>query len=204
MDYMTTNPIDANPAQIFIPSITPGGFFSTFVARVDGPAEDRLAMIHDAIQSVDPRVPLFGVKTMEQRLDEALARPRFYRTAVLSFAALALLLSVIGVYGIIAYAVSRRTREMGVRMALGAAPAGLRLSILRRGFLLLGAGALPGIAGAVLSGRFLESLVEGAKPATTEICLISLALIGIVAGVSIWMAARPIATLDIAEVLRSE
>jgi putative ABC transport system permease protein len=204
MDYMTNNPMDTNPRQIFIPSTTPGGFFSTFVARVEGRAEDRLAMIRDAIQSVDLQVPVFGAKTMEQRLDEVLSRPRFYRTAVLSFAAFALLLAVIGIYGIVSYAVSQRTREMGMRMALGATPARLRLYLLRQGLLTLGAGVIPGIAGAVLSGPFLNSLVDGATPATAVTYAASIVCIALIAGVSIWMATRPIVRLDIMEVLRTD
>ncbi len=152
MDYRNAknDPTDANPRHVFIPSTTPGGFFSTLVARVDGRAEDRLAMVRDAVQSVDPQVPVFGVKTMEQRLDEALARPQFYRTAVSSFAAFALLLAMIGIYGVVSYTVARRTHEMGVRMALGTTPAGLRVSLLRQGLLTIGVGAVLGIAGAVL------------------------------------------------------
>jgi hypothetical protein len=61
--------------QVFIPSATPGSFFSTFVVRVDGRAEDHLAAIRDTIQSLDPQVPVFGVKTMEQRLDEVFLIP---------------------------------------------------------------------------------------------------------------------------------
>jgi putative ABC transport system permease protein len=79
MEY-ETDPTTANGNQVFIPSATPGSFSSTFVARVDGRAEDHLAAIRDAIQSVDPQVPVFAVKTMEQRLDEVFAAPEVYRT----------------------------------------------------------------------------------------------------------------------------
>jgi ABC-type lipoprotein release transport system permease subunit len=113
---------------------------------------------------VDPQGPVFGVKTMEQRLDEVFANPKFYRTAVWTFAAIALLLAVIGIYGIVSYAVVERTQEMGVRMALGTTPSRLRSMLLRQGLLVVVAGAIPGIAGAQLTGRFLESLIAGAKP----------------------------------------
>jgi putative ABC transport system permease protein len=206
MDYRNAknDPTDANPRHVFIPSTTPGGFFSTLVARVDGRAEDRLAMVRDAVQSVDPQVPVFGVKTMEQRLDEALARPQFYRTAVSSFAAFALLLAMIGIYGVVSYTVARRTHEMGVRMALGTTPAGLRVSLLRQGLLTIGVGAVLGIAGAVLSGRFLESLVEGARPADAMTYAGTVMSIASIAAAGIWVATRPLARLDIVEILRAE
>ncbi|MBZ5580124.1 MAG: ABC transporter permease [Acidobacteriia bacterium] len=206
MDYRNerNDPLDANPRQVFIPSTTPGGFFSTFVARVDGRAEDRLAMIRDAIKSVDPQVPVFGAKTMEQRLDDALARPQFYRTAVSCFAGFALLLAIIGVYGVVSYTVAQRSHEMGVRMALGTTAAGLRVRLLRRGLLTIVAGAVPGVAGAVLCGKFLESLVEGAKPANTASYTGTILSIALIAAAGIWVATRPLARLDIMEVLRTE
>ena len=163
MEY-ETDPTTANGNQVFIPSTTPGSFFSTFVARVDGRAEDHLAAIRDTIQSVDPQVPVFSAKTMEQRLDEVFANPKFYRTAIWMFAGFALLLAMIGIYGIVSYAVVQRTQEMGVRMALGRTPVQLRGMLLRNGLRMVVAGAIPGIVGAQFTGRFLESLMDGAKP----------------------------------------
>jgi hypothetical protein len=110
MEY-ETDPTTANGNQVFLPSETPGSFFSTFVVRVDGRAEDHLAAIRDTIQSVDPQVPVFGVKTMEQRLDEVFANPKFYRTAVWMFAGFALLLAVIGIYGIVSTPSPREPRK---------------------------------------------------------------------------------------------
>jgi len=203
MEY-ETDPTTANGNEVFIPSVTPGSFFSTFVVRVDGRAEDHLAAIRDTIQSVDPQVPVFGVKTMQQRLDEVFAEPKFYRTAVWTFAGFALLLAVIGIYGIVSYAVVQRTQEMGVRMALGTTPVRLRSMLLRQGLLMVAAGAIPGIAGAQLTGRFLESLMDGAKPIGLAASAGLVLLFAIVAAASIWSATRRIAGLDIIAILRSE
>jgi putative ABC transport system permease protein len=203
MEY-ETDPTLANSNQVFIPTAAPGGFFSTFVAHVDGRAEDHLAAIRDAIKLVDPQVPVFGVKTMEQRLDEVFASPRFYRTAVWSFAGFALVLVVIGIYGMVSYSVVERTQEMGVRLALGRTPRQLRGMLLGHGLLMVAAGAIPGIAAAQLTGHFLESLIVGAKPiglATYASLLLIFALVG---STSIWSATRSIARLDISAILRSE
>ncbi len=203
MEY-ETDPTTANGNQVFIPSATPGSFFSTFVVRVDGRAEDHLAAIRDSIQSVDPQVPVFGVKTMEQRLDEVFAAPKFYRTAVWIFAGLALLLAVIGIYGIVSNAVVQRTQEMGVRMALGRTPVQLRGMLLRHGLLMVVAGAIPGIAGAQITGRFLESVMDGAKPIGLATSVGLVLLFALVASASIWSGTRRIARLDINAILRNE
>jgi putative ABC transport system permease protein len=203
MEY-ETDPTTAKGNEVFVPSETPGRFFSTFVVRVDGRAEDHLAAIRGTIQAVDPQVAVFGVKTMGQRLDDVFAHPKIYRAAVWTFAAFALLLAVIGIYGIVSYAVVQRTQEMGVRLALGRTPVQLRGMLLRQGLMMVMAGAIPGIVGAELSGHLLESLVEGAKPIglTTSAALV--VLFALVASASIWSATRRIARLDITAILRSE
>jgi putative ABC transport system permease protein len=203
MEY-ETDPTTANGNEVFIPSTTPGSFFSTFVVRVDGRAEDQLAAVRDTIQSVDPQVPVFGVKTMEQRLDEVFAHPKFYRTAVWTFAGFAWLLAVIGIYGIVSYAVVERIQEMGVRLALGTTPVQVRGMLLRQGLLMVMAGAIPGIGGAQFTGRVLESLMDGAKPIGLATSAGLVLLFALVASASIWSATRRIARLDIIAILRSE
>ncbi len=203
MEY-ETDPTTAKGNEVFVPSETPGSFFSTFVVRVDGRAEDRIAAIRDTIQSVDPQVPVFSVRTMDQRLNEVFAHPKFYRAAVWTFAGFALLLAVIGIYGIVSYAVVQRTKEMGIRMALGRTPVQLRGMLLQQGMLMVMAGAIPGIVGAQLSGRLLESLVDGAKPAGLATSASLVLLFAVVASASIWSATHRIATLDITAILCSE
>jgi predicted permease len=203
MEY-ETDPTLAHGNEVFIPSTNPGSFFSTFVVQVDGRAEDRLAQVRDVIQSIDPQVPLFGAKTMEQRLDDIFAGPQFFRTAASFFAAFALLLAVIGIYGIVSYAVVQRTQELGVRLALGTTPVKLRGVLLRQGLLMIVASAIPGIAGAQLSGRFLETLVDGAKPIGFGMSAGLILLLALIASTSIWCASRRIARFDITATLRSE
>jgi putative ABC transport system permease protein len=201
MDYMTDG---ANSSQVFTLSRSPGWPGSTFVVKVAGRAEDRLAIVRDTIRSVDPQVPVFGVKTMDRRMAENFARPQFYRTALTFFAAFALLLAIIGIYGIVSYSVARRTHEMGVRMALGATPEDLRVVLLRQGLLPIVAGAIPGIALAILSGRLLESLVEGARSVEPAAYAGAVLFIAAIAAAGIWIATHPIAKLDITEILRTD
>jgi putative ABC transport system permease protein len=203
MEY-ETDPTLANANQVFIPSATPGSFFSTFVVRVDGRAEDYLAPVRDVIQSADPQVPIVGAKTMKQRLDEVFAGPEFYRTALWYFAGFALLLAAIGVYGIVSYAVVQRTHEMAVRMALGTTPLRLRAMLMGQGLLIVVAGAILGIVGAQLSGRFLESLIDGARPIALGTSAGLTLLLALVASTSIWSASRRITRFDITAILRSE
>jgi ABC-type antimicrobial peptide transport system permease subunit len=141
---------------------------------------------------------------MEQRLDEILAAPKFYRTAVWIFAGFALLLAVIGIYGIVSYAVVQRSQEMGVRMALGTTPLRLRSMLLRQSLLMVAAGAIPGIAGARLTGRFLEALVDGAKPVDWGASAVLVAFLALVASAGIWAATRRIAKMDIIAILRAD
>lgn len=201
---MTYTMDTAHSNQLFIPAHSPGGFVSTFVVRVDGRAEDSLPVIRDTIRSVDTQVPVFGVKTMEQRMADAVARPKFYRTAVLFFAEFALFLAVIGIYSVVSYAVARRTHEMAVRLALGAMPIELRGTMLWQGLLTVVAGAIFGIAGAIIIGRFLENLVEGAKSVDLVTLILSFLLIALVASGSIWAGTRRIARLDILALLHIE
>jgi ABC-type antimicrobial peptide transport system permease subunit len=93
---------------------------------------------------------------------------------------------------------------MGVRMALGTTQRRLRVSLLRQGLIPIAAGAAPGIAGAMLSGRLLENLVDGAKSVNATTFAGSVIFIALIATAGIWVATRPIARLDIMEVLRTE
>ena len=195
---------DIDPPETFIPAHSPGYFDSTFVVHVEGPPEDYLAKIHQAVQLVDPGVPVFSVESMQQRLDDAFARPKFYRTALIYFASFALLLAVLGVYAVVSYSVTQRTHEMGVRLALGTTSGRLRMVLLGQGLVSVLCGTFGGVLTAFLGGRLLESLVEGASAVNPAIYLLAIPSICLIAAVSIWTATRRITGLDITEILRAE
>jgi putative ABC transport system permease protein len=188
--------------QIFTVSRAPSAL--TIVARVNGRARDRIGIVRDAVLSVDPNVPVFDVRTMDQRLDTTLARPQFYSTAVAFFGGLGLLLAIIGVYGVTSYSVLQRTREMGIRLALGTTPGRLRATMLRQSSLTIGLGALAGLAMAIGFGRYLQSLVRGADSAILATSIAAVFLTAVVAAAATWSATRHIARLDIGDVLRAE
>jgi predicted permease len=207
LDFMgqyTSDVFDVDPPETFIPATNPGGFDSTFVVKVDGRPEDHVAPIRAAVQSVNRGIPIYGVKTLQQRMDQAFARPKFYRTALVFFAAFALLLALIGIYAVVSYAVTQRTHEMGVRLALGTTPARLRIRFLRHGLTIVALGTLSGIACAAGTGKLLGSLIQGAKAFDTGTYLLAAIAICLIAAASIWTATRRIARLDITEVLRAE
>jgi putative ABC transport system permease protein len=199
---MRYDPSSDTDPEVFTPSRSPNAW--TIVARVSGHARDRIAAIRDAVQSVDPKVPVFNVKTMEERLDASLARPKFYATAVIFFGGLALLLVVIGIYGVVSYAVVQRTREMGIRLALGITSGRLRVAVLRQGFITVALGVVPGVWGAITGGRYLQSLVHGAAAGIVMTAAVAVVITTVTAAAAIWSATRHIARLDIMDVLRAE
>ena len=157
-----TDPTLVKPFQVFVPPTKPGIFPpATFVARVDGPTEYHLAAIRDAVVSTDPKVPVFGVKTMQQRLDEMFARPEFYRATVWVFAGFTLLLIVIGIYGLLAYTVARRTKEIGIRMALGAKQSKVGRMVVGEALLMVCAGVAGGVPLSFWIKRLAARLMGG-------------------------------------------
>jgi putative ABC transport system permease protein len=117
--------------------------------------------VRDIVASLDPAQPAFEFKTMQERVEETWATPRLMSFLLVCFAMLALTLAVIGLYGVMAFNGLRRMREIGVRLALGAMPAQIRLMMLKQGMRLLGAGLVLGFVGAVAFSRIIGSLLFG-------------------------------------------
>jgi putative ABC transport system permease protein len=144
-------------------------------------APDALAgSLRKAVWSVDPNVPVSDVRTMEQVVLTSLSRPQFTMVLLSVFAALALGLGAVGIYGVIAYAVSQRTQEIGIRIALGATP-GLVLGLeLRRGVVLAAAGVVIGLFAGIMTTRLLGSLLFNVSPIDPLILsAVALAVLGV-------------------------
>jgi putative ABC transport system permease protein len=155
-----------------------------------------------AMQEVDRDQPLVRVRTMEDAMTESVAQPRLRTTLVALFSGVALALSLIGVYGVMAYAVSERTHELGVRIALGAEPGDIRRLVVREGTRLSAVGIGLGLAGALATSRTLGALLFGVSatdPATFAIAAVGLAIAGLAAA---YIPARRASRIDPVVLLR--
>jgi ABC-type antimicrobial peptide transport system permease subunit len=178
--------------------------WATFTAKVRGDAERYLAPCRDAVQAADAQVPVYDVKTLDQRLSENLARPRLYTSAVLFLGVFALLLAVVGTYGVASYSITRRTHEIGVRIAVGASPRGLRGMLLRQSMLPVACGALAGVAGAGALERYLQHLMAHAEPTGPWTCAVAAAALAATAALAVWTATGRIVRMDPTAALRTE
>ncbi|HXR98533.1 MAG TPA: ABC transporter permease [Terriglobales bacterium] len=157
-----------------------------------------------AVHAVDPDLPLIQVRTLRDLYRLSVARKSFALLLMAIAAAMALALAVIGVYGVLAYAVSRRRKEIGIRLAVGAEPRAIRRLILRQGLLVTGAGALCGLVAALLLAPAMASLLFGIAPADPITMIAAAAAILCAAVAASYVPARRAASLDAIEVLRND
>ena len=153
---------------------------------------------------LDPTLPISGVRTMRDVVNEATARARFQTLLLAVFAAAAALLSAIGIYGVMSYAVSKRTREIGVRMALGADPRSVLRLVVGQGMAVAFAGAGLGLVGAFLLTRLMASLLYGVRPGDPLTFAAVAAALLLVALAASWIPARRAARIDPMQALRAE
>jgi putative ABC transport system permease protein len=194
---------DADP-QLFLPyDQAPLGALSVIV-RSNADLGAVAAAARAGVREVDPDLPLYKLQTLEEVVSASVAQPRFYMLLLGGFAAVALLMAAIGIYGVIAYAVSQRRQEIGVRMALGATRRGVARMVLRQGLMLAVVGAAAGLLGSFLASRGLRSLlfvVSANDPMTYAGVALTLVL---VAAVASYLPARRAARMEPQLALRGE
>ena len=157
------------------------------LVRTQGAPLDWAAAVRGAVRAVDPDEPLFDVKTLEEITAETFSRQTTFGGMLSAAAGLALLLAVTGVYGLMAWSVSRRTREIGIRMAIGAAPADVARMVLRQALQPAMAGILVGAGGALALHAVLRGQIEGAEgfdPIAFAFPAVLLALVSMAAGLA--------------------
>jgi predicted permease len=157
--------------------------YMTLAVRSPGEPGSLVTAIRSRIAQLDSELPFYGVRTMEERLEESLVPRRSPMLLALAFGIVAVCLAGIGIYGVLAYLVSQKTREIGVRMALGSTSGMIFRLILREGFLILILGFALGLAGAWGTGRYLESVLYGVT-AMDPVVLASVALLLVLVSLS--------------------
>jgi predicted lysophospholipase L1 biosynthesis ABC-type transport system permease subunit len=166
--------------------------------------ESLMKEVRQAVWSVAPNMPLADVYTQEYYYRTSMARTSFTLLMLGVAGAMALLLGTVGIYGVIAYSVSQRTREIGIRMALGAQRQELTSMFVRHGLALTGVGVAFGLVAALLSMRFLSSLLFGVKPVDLVTYGAVSAGLAVTAVLASYLPSRRAATIDPVEALRGE
>jgi ABC-type antimicrobial peptide transport system permease subunit len=188
--------------QIFVPNYGNGSV--AFYVRTNRGSSSMYATLRGEVKKLDAAMPVYEMKTLEAQLDQTLLTERLIAMLSAGFGGLATLLASIGLYGVMAFVVARRTKEIGVRMALGAKPTSVIWLVMKEVLLLLGIGLAIGVPAAVLLGRFVATQLYGVKaqdPWVAGIAIVLLAAVGALAGL---VPARRASRIDPLLALRYE
>ncbi len=194
---------DDMPQTMYVP-YTQWNQTGLVAIRTDVPLRQTYAAFRDMLRQVAPGAPIRSVKTMEQQIDESLSTERLTAYLSVFFAALALLLTSVGLYGILAYSVTRRTSEIGVRMALGAQRGNVVWLVIREAMGHTAIGAIAGVLAVAVSSKLIASLLYGVKPNDPAMMFAAVAVLALVCAVAAWLPARRASRLDPMVALREE
>lgn len=176
----------------------------SYALRTERLPADLLPEVRRAVREIDPNLPIYAVRTMEETVAESLAATSFTMVLLAIGALMALLIGTVGIYGVMSYAVAQRTREIGVRMALGAAGSSIVGMVLRQGLIVIAIGTVLGVLGAVALTRVMRSILFGVEP-IDPLTFASVGLVlAAVALAATYLPARRAARVDPAESLRFE
>jgi putative ABC transport system permease protein len=176
----------------------------TLVARTAGDPGGVADVIRTAIQEVNRSVAVFRVTTLESHISEALGAERLTAVLVSAAGVMALALAVIGLYGVIAYGVVRRRKEIGVRIALGARPSDVVRLVVREGLVVALAGIGTGIIAALAATRLIAAMLYGVEPWDAPAFGGAAAVLSVIATLAAWMPAQRAVRLDPVTVLRQD
>jgi predicted permease len=174
------------------------------VASYRGDLGSTLNALRGTVKSIDPAMPIFETKTMDQHMERSMMAPRLSATLAGPAGLLAALIAAIGLYGVMAYSVSRRTQEIGIRVAIGATPAVILRLVARQGFVLAGIGIVIGLTVAYLSSNVVSILLFGVTPTDPVVFIGVPLLLALVAGLASYMPARRALKIDPLVALRQE
>jgi putative ABC transport system permease protein len=177
---------------------------NTVVLKVDGDPAAIASAVRTAMREVDPEIPAFGMRTMDERLALSRSLRAAYSWMLAVFAVMALVLALGGSYGVTSYLVSQRTRELGIRVALGAGRSDISRTVLRGSLAVVSIGVVIGIAGAIGAGRFLASLLFGVPPYDIMILTIAALALAATGFLANWLPARRAARVDPMVSLRTD
>jgi putative ABC transport system permease protein len=195
---------DPGEAAIYTPFAQTPFLWSNLMIRTSVPPQTLFRSVRDAVTSVDSMLEPSNFRTMDQLVSDSVARPRFNTALLAAFAALALSLAAVGIYGVIAYSVTQRTHEIGVRLALGARKTDVIQLVLKQGMTPALVGAVIGLAGAWAATRLMSGLlfeVSATDPPTFAAVMLLLMVIALVA---CWIPARRATKVDPMIAIRCE
>ena len=176
----------------------------TLLVRSDNDPRPLIPAVREAVWSIDSDLAVFRITTMEDTLANAVAQERFASVLLAIFAAIAVFIASLGVYGVLSYLVAQRTHEVGVRMALGASRADVVGMVVRQGAAMAAAGLALGVAGALAVSRLLEGLLFGVTPTDPVAYVVVVATLGIAALAACVLPAQRAARIDPIVSLRGE
>ena len=192
------------PAEVYLPNRQWPVRRMTMVARTAVPPLSIAQEARQAVLEIDPNLPVSNIRTVEQLIAESIAQPRFYMLLLAAFAAVALVLAAIGIFGVMSYSVSQRTREIGIRMALGAEGGRVVSMVVRQAMALAAAGLTIGLAAALALSRTLSTLLFDLSPTDPWTFATVATLLGVVAFVASYVPARRAASVDPIAALRAD
>ncbi len=194
----------ATEPEIYVPLAQMPSRALSLVIHTDGPPAGMATDLREAVWALDANMPVSQVATLESVFATSIAPQRFISLLLGAFAALALVLAAVGIYGVMAFMVSQRTREIGVRMALGARPNDVLASVMSRGLLLTGLGVVVGLLAAVGAGRALSTLLFSVSPVDPITLVSVVTLLSAAAMFACYWPARRATRVDPIITLRAE